>query len=269
MEHKKKSQFSEQLKVEQNLVEGIESRNCLNYIEDGIVKMFSRYDMLRLICLYSICNSGISNRDLHNLIKLYTQSYGHESILAFHNLRKIGILFETSGQFNFTSNPALKGIVPSYQGNAQPVIGNNSSENIKKFRQITKKFKLIPLLQTDNYNVRNPTDCGYVFGGAYLPYTGKIVDTFLDLKSITNIDEWCRQVGSKMSPLLVPNQLDGRNLSNRTNRLLILLIVGGVTFAELSAIRFLSRQRGVPVLVLATSITNGNSFLQTITNKSY
>src|SRR5699024_6700722 len=98
MERKKSCKFSDQLKVEQNLIEGVESRASLNFIEDGIIKLYPKPLMLRLICLYSICYSGISSKDLHNLIKLYSQSYGFQSILTFFNLKKIGIIFETSNQ---------------------------------------------------------------------------------------------------------------------------------------------------------------------------
>lgn len=269
MEHKKAHRFSEQLKVEQNLVEGIESRAALAFIEDGIVKGLPKLTVLRLVCLYSVCSAGISNRDLHALVKLFTQAYGHDSILTFHNLKKLCVLFETSSQFNFSvgATPSLKGMVSSAP--APVSAGTVGSENIKKFRQLTKRFKLIPLLQTDAYDVRKPTDCGYVFGGAYLPLTAKLVDTFLEVRAVAGLDEWGRTVGAKMQPLLVPTQLDGRQLTGAANRLVIVLLVGGVTFAEVSALRFLARQRGVPVLVMATSLTNGDSFLEMVATKSH
>jgi len=262
MEKKKSYKFSEQIKVEQNLIEGIESRASLNFIEDGIIKLYPKNLMLRLICLYSICYSGISCKDLHNLIKLYSQSYGYQSILGFFNLKKIGIIFETSNQFNFVTSSAISKLTS--QSSA-----SSPTESIKKFRHITKKFNLIPLLDTDCYNVRAPTDCGYVFGGAYFPYICKITSTFLDLKSTSQIDDWCKQSFCKLQPSIIPNQHNGRSLNEKNKKLQIVLLVGGVTYAEVSALRFLSQQKGIPILIMTTSISNGNTFLETLSTRSF
>lgn len=266
MERKKLYKFSEQLKVEQNLIEGIESRNSLNLIEDGVLRLYPKNIMLRLICLYSICYSGISNKDLHNLIKLYCQSYGYQNILTFFNLKKIGIIFETLNQFNFVTSSSTPKLGP-YQNSSS--MGISPSENIKKFRHVTKKFNLIPLLDTECYNVRTPSDCGYVFGGAYYPYVCKLVSTLFELKSVSQLEEWCKQTLCKLQPALIPNQHNGRALAMKSNRIQVVLFLGGITYAEVSALRFLSQQKGIPILILTTCITNGTSFLETLSLKSF
>lgn len=266
MERKKSCKFSEQLKVEQNIIEGIESRNSLSFIEDGIIKLWPKRLLLRLICLYSLCYSGISNKDLHNLIRLYSQSYGFQSILTFFNLKKIGIIFETSNQFNFVTSSIVPKL-PAYQNASSNAAF--PSESIKKFRHVTKKFNLIPLLETENYSVRTPSDCGYVFGGAYSPFVCKMVDTFLELKTFSQIDEWCKQTLCKLQPSIIPNQHNGRSLSLKSKRIQIVLFIGGATYAEISALRFLSKQRAMPILIMATNITNGSKFCQTLESKSF
>ena len=266
MEQKKSCKFSEQLKVEQNLIEGIESRASLNFIEDGIIKRLPSTLMLRLICLYSLCYSGISNKDLHHLIKLYSQSYGFQNLLTFFNLKKIGIIFETSNQFNFVTSSSTQKST-AYQ-NTSPS-ASSPSESIRKFRHITKKYQLIPLLETESYSVRTPTDCGYVFGGAYFPYACKLVGTFLELNTFPQMEEWCKQTLCKLQPSLIPNQHNGRSLSVKSKRIQMVLLLGGVSYAEISAFRLLSRQKGIPILIMATSITNGSTFLQTLSSKSF
>lgn len=290
MERKKATKFSEQLKVEQNLIEGIESRSSLAFIEEGITRLYPSHLMLRLICLFSLCYSGISNKELHGLIRLYCQSYGFHSILAFFNLKKIGLIFETSNQFNFvsvasslpavgrgdssssTSSSTSSTTAKAYQGASilsSGASGSPPSETIKKFRHVTKKFNLIPLLETESYSVRTPSDCGYVFGGAYYPYVCKLLSTFLDLKAVGQIEEWCRGTLCKLQPSLIPNQHAGRSLAEKRKRLQLVLIVGGVTYAEVSALRFLAAQKAVPILVMTTSLTNGSTWLQALAGKSF
>lgn len=280
METKKLYKFSDQIRVEQNLIEGNESRASLNYIEEGIIKLYPKHQMLRLICLYSICNSGIFNKELHNLIRLYTQSYGYEHILSFFNLKRIGIFFEISNQFNLisnsssnSSNSSLIQKLPSYQSAAAttPV----PSETIKKFRHNVKKFNLIPLLESECYNIRNPSDCGYVFGGAYYPCVCRLVGLYLDLKSTAQLEDFCKQTQCKTPPSMLPNDDSIRELqashhaTKGKQRIQVVVFVGGVTFAEVSALRFLSRQKGIPILILASSITNGNTFLEHVNTKSF
>lgn len=267
MKKKKSHRFADQLRVERNLIEGIENRASLNFIENGIIKLYPKDLMLRLICLYCICHSGISHKELHSLIRYYTQSYGYESIITFCNLKKLGIVFESSNQFNFvTPNSAQK--LLAYQSSISTSTVS-SSESIKKFRHIIKKFNLIPLIENESYNIRNPTDCGYVFAGAYFPFICKLVQSFIDLKSSTQIDEWCKHTQCKLQPSVIPTQHSNRDSQLKTKRIQIILFVGGVTYAEVSAIRFLSKQKGIPILILTTSVTNGNTFLESLQAKSF
>lgn len=266
METKKTFKFSDQIRVEQNLIEAINNRTSLNFIEDSIIKLHPREVVLRLICLYSICNSGISNKELSNLIKLFTQSYGHPSVITFYNLKKVGILYEISNQFFATSAANPKSAL-------FPTSPASHSDAVRKFRHNVKKFNLIPLLETESYNIRNPTDCGYVFGGAYLPLVCKLVSNYMDMKSIDQMEEYCKQTQCRTPANLVPNKVDAvRSRDLRPidkQRLQVVLMVGGVTFAEVSAFRFLSRQKNVPILIMTSCVTNGNTFLEQISGKHF
>ncbi|CAG2123345.1 unnamed protein product, partial [Medioppia subpectinata] len=126
MDRKKAINFAEQLTVERNLVEGFDPKACLQFIEEGIIRQLGPIVSLRLICLYSITQSGIASKDYKNLVKLYLQSYGHNHIITFFNLKKLGIIVENMG--SNISNPLML----------------RSNESIRKFRQTVKKLNLIP-----------------------------------------------------------------------------------------------------------------------------
>lgn len=259
MEQKNSYKFSDQIRIEQNMIEGIEPKASLNYIEDGIIKLYPKTIMLRLICLYSICYSGIANKDLNNLIETFLKSYGYEYIITFIFLKKCGILYESSNQFNLISSSSAQ----------KSSTTNTASETIKKFRHIVKKSNLIPLLETDNYNPRTPTDCGYVFGGSYFPYVCKLLKNYFELKSLVQVEDWCKQNHCKLQQGLIPNQHAGRDLQSKEKRIQIILFVGGVTYAEISALRFLSKQTEIPILIMASSIINGNKFINTFSEKLF
>ncbi|KAH7643688.1 vacuolar protein-sorting protein-like protein [Dermatophagoides farinae] len=265
MEKKKLTKFSDQLRIEQNMIEGIESRTAMNFIEDGIIKLLPETQMLRLICLYSICYSGISNKELNNLIRLYTQSYGHHHITTFYYLKKIGILYESTNQFNLIASSTAQKLAAT----TLPLVSSSTSETIKKFRHIVKKSNLIPLLETEHYNPRVPTDCGYVYGGSYCPYICKLMQNFFDTKNLSQIEEWCKQNHCKLQPNLLPNQHVGRDWQSKAKRIQMILFAGGITYAEISSLRFLSKQISIPIIIMASSIINGNTFLRLFSDKLF
>ena len=52
-------------------------------------------------------------------------------------------------------------------------------------------------------------------------------------------------------------------------RLILLFVVGGLTFLEIAALRFLSNEPSFPykILISTTAIVNGNTFLNSISNQ--
>ncbi|KPM11294.1 vacuolar protein-sorting protein-like protein [Sarcoptes scabiei] len=290
MAEKKLTKFSEKIRVEQSMIEGNDPKQSIQFIENGTIRLVSWPQTLRLICLYSICYSGITTKELDNFIRLFTQSYGHKFVIIFYYLKKIGIIYESSNQFNLISNTAPKfsnitGTVSSFSSSSSspsPSSINSStavatassssttspSETIRKFRHIVKKFNLIPSLDQENYDSKIPIDCGYVFGGCYYPYCCRLLQNLFDsTKSLTQVEEFCRQFHCRLQPSLIPNQHQGRDWQRKSKRIQLILFVGGVTYAEVSAIRFISKQIDLPISIMATSITNGNLFLDSIAQK--
>jgi hypothetical protein len=254
MERKKEINFSEQLRIEHNMIEGVDSKLSLNYIEEGIIRQFSPIVSLRLISLYSITQSGIANKDYKNLVKLFVQSFGHQHIWTFFNLKKLGILVESS-QISFTNaNTSLNSM------NKMSV--SRSSESIRKFRQTVKRLNLIPQLSQDSYDVRKPKDCGYVFGGAYIPVICRVVELLSEAK---NSDE---EISKLLQGRFVYQQTNSTNYTKAVPKAVLVFFVGGVTYAEISALRFLAKQKGIQILIATTSVINGTTFLRQIMPKT-
>jgi len=250
MERKKETNFSEQLRIEQNMVEGVDSKSCLNYIEEGIIRQFSPIISLRLISLYSITQSGISSKDYRNLLKLFFQSFGHQHICTFFNLKKLGIVVESS-QINLTNaNNAFSSV--------NKISFSRSSESIRKFRQTVKRLNLIPQIGDDGYDVRNPKDCAYVFGGAYIPVISRVVELLSDSKNSN--EEISKLVEGKFA--YFNQKMNAINNTKLVPKAVLIFFIGGVTYAEISALRFLAKQKGIQILIATTSVINGISFLK-------
>jgi hypothetical protein len=251
MERKKEVNFSEQLRIEHNMIEGVDSKLCLNFIEEGIIRQFSPIISLRLISLYSITQSGIPNKDYKNLIKLFVQSFGHQHIWTFFNLKKLGILVESS-QISFTNaNNSMNKMSVS-----------RSSESIRKFRQTVKRLNLIPQISQDSYDVRKPKDCAYVFGGAYIPVICRVVELLSEAK---NSNE---EISKLLQGKFVYQQINSTNYTKALPKAVLVFFIGGVTYAEISALRFLAKQKGIQILIATTSVINGTTFLKQIMPKT-
>jgi hypothetical protein len=252
MERKKEVNFSEQLRIEHNMIEGVDSKLCLNFIEEGIIRQFSPIISLRLISLYSITQSGIPNKDYKNLIKLFVQSFGHQHIWTFFNLKKLGILVESS-QISFTNaNNSMNKMSVS-----------RSSESIRKFRQTVKRLNLIPQISQD-IDVRKPKDCSYVFGGAYIPVICRVVELLSETKN--SEEEISKLLQGRF--VYFNQQMNSSNYTRAVPKAVLVFFIGGVTYAEISALRFLAKQKGIQILIATTSVINGITFLRQIMPKT-
>jgi hypothetical protein len=59
----------------------------------------------------------------------------------------------------------------------------------------------------------------------------------------------------------------GTGISQK-KKLMLLFVVGGLTFLEIAALRFLSNEPSFPfqILIATTAIVNGNTFLDSLSN---
>ena len=82
----------------------------------------------------------------------------------------------------------------------------------------------------------------------------------LDLLSGPTVDEIQKTSKKKASSSANPAQSDDSKVT-------LVLFLGGCTFAEISALRFLAQQEDSPTdyLIATTSIINGNNFIDTLT----
>ncbi|KAK2498749.1 hypothetical protein MC885_004689 [Smutsia gigantea] len=234
--------FFDKLTVEQEFMSGIDTDKVNSYIEDCIAQKHPLIKVLRLVCLQSVCNSGLKQkvldyykREILQAKWLLLQTYGYEHILTLSNLEKAGLLKPQAG-------------------------GRNNYPTIRKTLR----------LWMDDVNEQNPTDISYVYSG-YAPLSVRLAQ-LLSRPGWRSIEEVLRILPGphfeERQPL--PTGLQKKRQPGE-NRVALIFFLGGVTFAEIAALRFLSQLEdgGTEYVIATTKLMNGASWIESLMEKPF
>lgn len=214
---------------------GIDTDKVNSYIEDCIAQKHPLIKVLRLVCLQSVCNSGLKQKVLDYYRREILQTYGYEHILTLNNLEKAGLLKAQTG-------------------------GRNNYPTIRKTLR----------LWMDDVNEQNPTDISYVYSG-YAPLSVRLAQ-LLSRPGWRSIEEVLRILPGphfeERQPL--PTGLQKKRQPGE-NRVTLVFFLGGVTFAEIAALRFLSQLEdgGTEYVIATTKLMNGNSWIEALMEKPF
>ncbi|KAL8197329.1 UNVERIFIED_CONTAM: Vacuolar protein sorting-associated protein 33B [Gekko kuhli] len=258
MKKKTKQDFQELLKTEHALLEGFDIRESISFIEEHIDRQVSPLESLRLLCLLSITENGLGPKDYRSLRTQYLQSYGPEHLLTFHNLKRIGLLTEqVSGEtLTAVESKVSKLVTDRAAGKLSDAFSSLARKS--NFRAVSKKLGLIPRVAGE-YDLKVPRDMAYVFSGAYTPLSCKMVEQVLERRSWQGLEEAVR--------LLSGNEFVAADAAAEENswdsqRIILAVFLGGCTFSEISALRFLGKERGLRFVFLTTAVTNSARLLE-------
>nr|XP_025644107.1 vacuolar protein-sorting-associated protein 33 homolog isoform X6 [Arachis hypogaea] len=212
-----KPSFLGQLDMEHTIVESQSYDICFDYIEELIHKQEPLTTVLRLLILFSVTNSGLPKKHFDYLRRELLHSYGFEHITTLNNLEKAGLFKKQESRSNWLT--------------------------IKRALQLV----------VEDTDTANPNDISYVFSG-YAPFSIRLIQhairsgwrpveeilkllpgPHLETKrgAFSNSPSFDSLSGVSTGIAKVP---DGRRA------LVLVVFVGGVTFAEISALRFLCSQ---------------------------
>ena len=264
LDKKKEDDFVQQLNIERNLIEGVEIRECFNYIEQLIVKQYDQYTVLRLMCLFCITQDGLNYKDYRHLMKLYLQSYGHEHVTTMQALRRLELFYENNQTASsLMSGTLIAGTAASSLNSTLAAITSYSRSS--QMRGLIRKFALLPP-ETNNPNLAaTPTDPGFVYGGNYIPLVCRFIE-YLFVAKPNNFDELIKLLNCPMQTK-VTHSTPIRPSANR--KVIMIVFIGGVTYAEVSALRFLAKSTGYKILIASTNTISGTQLVkQTMLEKS-
>ncbi|KAF3833041.1 hypothetical protein F7725_026706 [Dissostichus mawsoni] len=259
MKKKTKQDFQELLKTEHSLLEGFEIRESISFIEEHINRQVSMIESLRLLCLLSITENGLLPKDFRSLKTQYLQSYGVDHLLTFANLRQLGLLVEQQPGETLTVMESKVGKLVNDKTGGKLTDAFSSLARKSHFRALSRKLNLVPK-SDEEYDLRVPRDMAYIFSGAYVPLSCKLV---LDRDGWTGLEEVTKLLNGHEFAVTGNNGADSKAKSD-AQRIVLVMFLGGCTFSEISALRFLGRERGFRFIVVTTAITNSSRILESL-----
>ncbi|XP_078083205.1 vacuolar protein sorting-associated protein 33A [Mustelus asterias] len=225
--------FFENLTVEQEFMSGIDTDKVNSYIEDSIAQKEPLIKILRLVCMQSVCNNGLKQRVLDYYKREILQTYGYEHILTLNNLEKAGLL--------------------------KPQMSTRNN-----YPTIRKTLRL----WMDDINEQNPNDISYVYSG-YAPLSVRLTQ-LLARPGWRSIEEVLKMLPGPHfeERQQLPSGLHKKRQQGE-NRVTLVFFLGGVTYAEIAALRFLSQMEegGTEYIIATTKLINGTSWIKSMMDK--
>jgi hypothetical protein len=265
--------FGRMLEVQQNLLAGTDPTSLHENIEELIARGFPIETVLRLLCIESCLSNGIRQRELDLFKRHVLQAYGYPHTLTLANLEKMGLLITRE----------------SHRGYLNPIAGS-TGQTATDYAGVRKGLHL----WVDEVRETDPDDVAYVFSG-YAPLTVRLVQALLQKSYLQNIISGARtatapvataptgtgwkgfddavsrirgatvdvsQRGSDADAAHARKTLRG---SKEGPKVTIVFFLGGITYAEIAALRFISKQleesMGRSILIATTGIVSGKRII--------
>ena len=256
--------FARMLEVQQNLLAGSDPGSMNEHIEELISRDAPLQTVLRLICLESCLHNGIRQRDLDSFKRQIFQAYGFQHVITVANLGKMGLLVPRE----------------SHRGYLNP-IGSTAGQTATDWNAVRKALQL----WAGDVQEADPNDIAYVFSG-FAPLSVRLVQCVLQKTYVHNLSNankakaaqtgtaWkgfeeplSRIRGATVDVIQRGNDVGASNARNtlRGNKegpkVTVVFFLGGITYAEIAALRFVSGQlreaSGRTLVIATTGILNG------------
>ena len=238
--------FREQWQTERSMIEG---ESCYDMLDEWVSSGMPPFQFLRLLCLQSLCAGGIKSSRYDMFKSLVVQAYGYDFLLVLHDLEKVGLIRRRETFFDSASS----------------------------FSTLRRNLVLI----NAEVDTVDPDDVSYVSSG-YAPLTVRLVQSAVQgwagkediIKELQGgrVHDIQQQIppqdlptAMKQRPVGSLGDLAKKNMGNKKPTLIVFYL-GGVTYMEIAALRFLSKRKTFPyhLIIITTKVLNGSTLLQTL-----
>ncbi|PSR92389.1 Sec1-like protein [Coniella lustricola] len=269
-------QFSKLLEVQQNLAAGADPSSQYESIEELIARDTPLPEVLRLLCLYSCISGGIKTKEYDQFRRLILHGYGYQHLLTLHRLERLQLFLPRS-------SPMASMIS---MGGSSGAAGNKTN-----FTTLRKQLRLI----VDEVNEHDPNDIAYVYSG-YAPLSIRLVQCILQKQYLMSMTKGSGTAGTTGSNAgshgwrgfedavkhargqAFDELQKGEDKAVKARALLsgsgqkktvFVVFVGGVTFTEIAALRFIAKQEEARrnIFICTTSIISGDKVMATAIEK--
>lgn len=276
--HTRSDTFNRELEVQQNIAAGTDPIYQHETIEELMARDAPVSTILRLLCLESAVAGGLRPKDLDSFRRQILHAYGFQHLLTLDALETMELLQPRS------SASAL--LLPVGGGSGQSEKGTKTN-----YAHLRKGLHLI----IDEYNEQNPEDVAYVYSG-YAPLSIRIVQCVLQKQYLQSLHKsplpltpsstgWTGFediLKSVKGPTFTLAQKPTDEKASKAKAALagaggwktvFVMFLGGITFAEIAALRFIGRQmtesgQRKKIVICTTGVISGRSIMDGVIEKS-
>lgn len=274
--HTRSEIFNRNLEVEQNIAAGTDPIYQHETIEELISRDVPLPTVLRLLCLESAVSGGLRPKDLESFKRQILQAYGYQHLLTLDRLEKMELL---------QSRSSASALLLPVGGGVQNTAGTKSN-----YGYLRKELRLV----IDEYNEDDPEDIAYVYSG-YAPLSIRLIQCILQKQYLQTLHKsplpltpastgWSgfedilkSAKGATFN--LVQKATDERASKAKTAltgsggmKYVFVMFLGGVTHAEIAALRFVGRKleeagQRRRLVICTTGIISGRSIMEAVVEK--
>ena len=218
--------------------EQLDEKELLKFFEDLLCSQANWKDVLRLLCLYSLLGTTPvreRSRTVQSIEKQFIRAHGCGHINTIVNLQNLGLL------------------------NPQDEAANMFPISISKLGLIPKSKK------AESIDLSHPSDTSFVFGGAYKPLSCTIIEYFLKQGSWKLGSELLALLKLEINTHLVESiGTSSDNTGDQIQKKYLVYFLGGCSYSEVNALRFLGKKLNIEIGVATTCLINRNSIFNSV-----
>jgi vacuolar protein sorting-associated protein 33A len=250
-------EFRDMWQGERGILEG---EPYLDAIEEMICADVDRVQMfraLRLLCLQSLTAGGVRTARYEAIKRLIIQNYGYEELFTLINLERAGILKKKD--LVLVDGPSV------WQGIRKQLKLIDDESSVEGFSYVAAGYSplLVRLVQCLGRAAgwSSIADAMRLLPGPLLEVTQSAIAEELN-------DAIKRRPASSGSHQQSDYNIDLENDSLSTKRTMLVVVIGGLTFLEIAAFRYLSRDPAFPyrIIMATTKLVNGNTLLRSLSH---
>lgn len=231
--------LEEILGLQENVILDVNMKEVFTFLEDSMARRFDMTTVVRLMSLYSLMSDGVAEKEFKLLSKLFVQAYGYQHVSTLRYLDRLGLFSPRDSKLIL-----------------EPLLSDRKLPEKISYRKVCRRLNLLPVSAT----VSSGVNANYVFGGVYTPLIYKLVESCLKEKE-PSLDEFARCYGNDLRT----NAYNNPHCSKRQGGILV-LVLGGVTLAEVAALNLLSQQLDRSIVVASTSTISASSLVESVSH---
>ena len=205
--------------------------NILNHCQDIINRNGDLNMVYKQCCIQSIVEGGLKAKNYNQLKKEVIETYGLGQIKTFDTLEKNAFLYNR----------------------------DTYSKQKYAWSNLRKNLKLI----NEGVRTNDPDDTSYAYCG-YNPVSVKLVEMAIK-------DEWHQKKDliDMIPGKLWVNKDQKVKLNTNKKKVVMLFMIGGLAYSEISALRLLGKQHNVELVICTTNMINYKNLINSVSEKIY